>query len=979
MSSTEAVSALSVDEDQLAIAPGSIVLIRDEEWLVSNVEQSSDGWFIDVIGTSGITRDQEARFSTALDHVEVVDPRQTLVVADTSPRFVNSRLWLESLVQRTPVPVGEQQLVAAQSALVDPLPYQKTAVERILNPEIPRPRLLLADTVGLGKTIEIGMILSELVRRGCGERILVVTPKHVLEQMQAELWNRFALPFVRLDSLGIQHIRQTLPAGRNPFTYYKRVIISIDTLKSDQYIPHLRAQKWDAVVIDESHNVTNTGTQNNRLAELLSRNTDALILASATPHNGNASSFNELIRMLEPSAVSPDGELDTELVKKLVVRRHRNSDEVKAAVGGEWAERLAPDNREVPASSAENAVAEELEHTWLWPESGKAPTSSSLFPWTLAKAFLSSAAALDASIQSRLKTIRAGLSDCDPDARETSSSTTPELAALERLASLNHACTKENQAKYAELLAILKDAGVGAKSTERAVIFAERVPTLMWLQKELARDLKFKSENVRVLHGGLSDIEQQEIVESFKLESSPIRLLVTGDIASEGVNLHSQCHRLIHYDIPWSLIRIEQRNGRIDRYGQRQHPQITTLLLSPTTGRFSGDFRVLTRLIEREHEAHEVLGDAGSLIGTYDVRAEEDAIAQVIRGAKQFDDVVRDTSSVTQDQGPTGLLAQIVAMGQQRAEQEKQSVPAEYSSSEPTATGTSGLFSTEREFLGSALSVITTTPTRKPPNGVAWDDRPEHSFVSLKPPPDLQQRLEVLPQAYLKHRKVLEKINLVTTKTRGNRELEQAKEAGSNMSWPEAQYLSAQHPVMEWAEDRVLATLQRNKIYAVPGGVEFPTILVLGTLLNARGQIVASSYAHVVFPSFDASGDVGHGFLNPYPSAAEAIADLDLATRNRGLVEDGSQYVRLIPQAIDASESLLESMRQAAEVNVTKRIDEWVNRTGQWRQTALEFAQTKRRRTLVNTVEEERQYLESLRPAQTLVRPLIVVVPKEES
>ena len=161
MSSTEAVSALSVDEDQLAIAPGSIVLIRDEEWLVSNVEQSSDGWFIDVIGTSGITRDQEARFSTALDHVEVVDPRQTLVVADTSPRFVNSRLWLESLVQRTPVPVGEQQLVAAQSALVDPLPYQKTAVERILNPEIPRPRLLLADTVGLGKTIEIGMILSE--------------------------------------------------------------------------------------------------------------------------------------------------------------------------------------------------------------------------------------------------------------------------------------------------------------------------------------------------------------------------------------------------------------------------------------------------------------------------------------------------------------------------------------------------------------------------------------------------------------------------------------------------------------------------------------------------------------------------------------------------------------------------------------------------------------------------------------------------
>src|SRR5690625_7567806 len=91
------------------------------------------------------------------------------------------------------------------------------------------------------------MILSELVRRGRGDRILIVTPKHVLEQMQFEMWTRFALPFIRLDSTGIQRIRQELPAGRNPFTFYKRVIISIDTLKSDQYIPHLRSQRWDEI------------------------------------------------------------------------------------------------------------------------------------------------------------------------------------------------------------------------------------------------------------------------------------------------------------------------------------------------------------------------------------------------------------------------------------------------------------------------------------------------------------------------------------------------------------------------------------------------------------------------------------------------------------------------------------------------------------------------------------------------------------
>ena len=115
---------------------------------------------------------------------------------------------------------------------------------------------------------------------------------------------RFALPFVRLDSTGIQRIRQKLPATRNPFTYYKRVIISIDTLKSDRYIAHLRKQRWDAVVIDESHNLTNTARRTTA-GPRAGADTDALILASATPHNGKAESFAELIRMLDPSVVSP--------------------------------------------------------------------------------------------------------------------------------------------------------------------------------------------------------------------------------------------------------------------------------------------------------------------------------------------------------------------------------------------------------------------------------------------------------------------------------------------------------------------------------------------------------------------------------------------------------------------------------------------------------------------------------------------------
>ena len=232
--------------------------------MVQETSPAGEHWFVTAVGTTGIARDQVATFYTALEDVTTLDPSKTRVITDSSNKHLDAKLWLDAMIRRSPVPTQHTDLVHIEDSLVDPLTYQRTAVEKALNPDLLRPRILLADAVGLGKTIEIGMILSELIARGRGERILVVTPKHVLEQMQYELWTRFSLPFVRLDSQGIQRIRQQLPAGRNPFSFFKRAIISIDTLKSDQYVAHLRNQRWDAVVIDESHNVTNTGTLKDR-------------------------------------------------------------------------------------------------------------------------------------------------------------------------------------------------------------------------------------------------------------------------------------------------------------------------------------------------------------------------------------------------------------------------------------------------------------------------------------------------------------------------------------------------------------------------------------------------------------------------------------------------------------------------------------------------------------------------------------------
>lgn len=287
-----------------------MVRVRDEDWLVTSSSSTAQGTLLHVQGLSELVRDTTASFYSGLDKIEAVDPRKATITADGTPNYRRARLFLEATLRKTPAPITSSSLSVSTRMLANTLEYQQIAVAKALDSRNIRPRILIADAVGLGKTLEIGMILAELVQRGRGERILIVTPRHVLEQMQHEMWCRFALPFVRLDSAGIQKVRQKLPATRNPFTFYKRAIISIDTLKSPRYREHLKKVQWDAVVIDESHNLTNTGTLNNELARTLAPKTDALILASATPHNGKQESFAELLRLLDPTVVRPDGTID---------------------------------------------------------------------------------------------------------------------------------------------------------------------------------------------------------------------------------------------------------------------------------------------------------------------------------------------------------------------------------------------------------------------------------------------------------------------------------------------------------------------------------------------------------------------------------------------------------------------------------------------------------------------------------------------
>ncbi len=274
-----------------AFAPGARVLIRDEEWMVRGADQTSHGGVaVRVVGLSELVRNKEALFLTALDEVVELRPEKTSLVEDDSPHYRRARLYLESLLRRTPP--TEAKLFVGHRGAIEQSPYQWDPAVQALSGL--RPRILMADGVGLGKTIEVGILLSELIRRGQADRILVVALKSILAQFQQELWARFTIPLVRLDSVGIRRVQVRIPTNMNPFFYFDRVIISIDTLKKDKKYRHfLEGCHWDAIVIDECQNVADTGrggkagrSQRARLARLLADHCDALILTSATPHNG---------------------------------------------------------------------------------------------------------------------------------------------------------------------------------------------------------------------------------------------------------------------------------------------------------------------------------------------------------------------------------------------------------------------------------------------------------------------------------------------------------------------------------------------------------------------------------------------------------------------------------------------------------------------------------------------------------------------
>ncbi|MDR0853998.1 MAG: hypothetical protein LBN34_06485 [Clostridiales Family XIII bacterium] len=211
-------------------AQGMRLIIRDEEWMVRKVETNRlDQKALYCVGITPLVKDHETIFLSDLEEIEQVDPTKIRLVPDESPFFRKSRLYIEGQ-WRKKIPT-DNAIHIGDKAAMDMLNYQLLPAQTALSKL--RQRILIADSVGLGKTLEAGILMSELILRGKGKRILVVTVKSMMTQFQKEMWNRFTIPLVRLDSKKIQKVRSQLPSNYNPFFYYDKTIISVDTLKQD--------------------------------------------------------------------------------------------------------------------------------------------------------------------------------------------------------------------------------------------------------------------------------------------------------------------------------------------------------------------------------------------------------------------------------------------------------------------------------------------------------------------------------------------------------------------------------------------------------------------------------------------------------------------------------------------------------------------------------------------------------------------------
>lgn len=522
----------------------------------------------------------------------------------------------------------ENALVLAPAlAAISPEGYQLVPLEMAL--EMPRLRLMIADDVGLGKTVEAGLIVSELLIRRRIRRVLVLCPPGLRRQWQRELAEKFGLGFQVVDGPSSRRLAQTAGGEPTPWKSYDRIIASYYYLRQarvmEQFLrscdsPAKPQLPWDLLIVDEVHNLTpNPHGEDSELTKMLRRLTqwfEHRLFITATPHNGYPSSFHGLLEILDPASFArtslPTVEQEAR-VSGAVVRRLKHEVRPPGSSPGRVISALLPTygSRELDLFATVNALRRRL---LGWgalpgPEGRETP---SLAVEVLGKRLLSSVPAFAASFQALLEGLEEGPSP-RKGAVSRASRKAGEAAPSERVADRRwlstartigrwmRSCYPKVASDLEEICDALGGLGVDPKgvglalpsedarydcfagwlrahlrpdkpgaSPETAVVFTEYRSTLDYLLRRLTAEFAMDRVKIITLHGDLRESERIVAVEQFTGSSAEALILLTTDVGSEGLNLHTTCRYLFHYDIPWNPARLEQRLGRLDRHGQRR-------------------------------------------------------------------------------------------------------------------------------------------------------------------------------------------------------------------------------------------------------------------------------------------------------------------------------------------------------------------------------------------------------------------------
>jgi len=535
---------------------------------------------------------------------------------------------------------------------VDPLPHQLEAIYDYLL-KVARVRFLLADDAGAGKTIMAGLLIRELQLRGLAERILIVCPANLSFQWQRELKEKFDEKFLVLKGGDIRD-----QFGVNQWLEQKHVITSLDLAKRTEILPGLKQVHWDLVVVDEAHRMSWTPparkTARYALGELLRDTSDHFLLLTATPHKGDPVNFSRFLQLLDADAFA-----DVSSIRKAMSRRRapfylRRTKEAmvyfpERRPDGTWvAEKIF--TKRIPRTVDFQIDGLEFElyrdvTRFVKRQSAKAAAQGD-DPRARAVGFLmalyqrrlaSSTRAMRRSLENRVQRLEDGLKRAEelarvappdlPDPQEieemeegererleqmleditlagNADQVREEIVELQQLAKQAQVVEEsDTEAKLAKLKTLLRDEGFFDHPEKRLLIFTEFRDTLDYLVEKL----KGWGFRVGYIHGGMKPGSRDEpgtrLYSEQQFREGAIQILVATEAAGEGINLQV-CNILFNYDIPWNPNRLEQRMGRIHRYGQRKNCLIFNFV---TTNTIEG--RVLQRLLERLQEIRDALDD----------------------------------------------------------------------------------------------------------------------------------------------------------------------------------------------------------------------------------------------------------------------------------------------------------------------------------------------------------------------------------